>query len=130
MLRKTMFVSVTICPSVTVTLVASDHHLTSSNISGFCFFCSLPAMLHLTPTTSLPPLYPQKYSQDVKDSNDSSILEHHHPTELVDMVLEALEKARIGAVEWRSLLYRRMNVPTLVKVNTFNLPMMTRNGKI
>ncbi|KAF4613878.1 hypothetical protein D9613_007534 [Agrocybe pediades] len=74
-------------------------------------------MLHLTPTNSFSHTSFQKFAQDVKDlqSTTSSLHEHHHPAELVDLALQALQRAKIEIVEWRSLLYRRMNVPNLVK---------------
>lgn len=41
------------------------------------------------------------------------------PAEVVDLALERLQTAQIILIEWRALLYRRMNVPVLVKVRVY-----------
>jgi hypothetical protein len=42
---------------------------------------------------------------------------HCEPAEVVDMALERLQRAGLVMImEWQALLYRRMNVPVLVKV--------------
>lgn len=41
------------------------------------------------------------------------------PVEVVDLALERLQTAQIILIEWRALLYRRMNVPVLVKVRVY-----------
>ena len=38
------------------------------------------------------------------------------PEELVDKALNTLQEAGIKLVEWRSLLYRRMGVPVIIRV--------------
>ena len=38
------------------------------------------------------------------------------PEELVDKALKALQNAGIQLIEWKSLLYRRMGVPLIIKV--------------
>jgi hypothetical protein len=38
------------------------------------------------------------------------------PAELVDLALSRLQNAGVKLIEWRALLYRRMNVPVIVKV--------------
>jgi hypothetical protein len=45
------------------------------------------------------------------------------PEELLDIAVEKLQRASIRLVEWRTLLYRRMNVPRIV---TVSLPRLFR----
>ena len=40
----------------------------------------------------------------------------YEPSVVVDMALHRLQRAGVHLIEWRSLLYRRMNVPVVIKV--------------
>jgi len=42
------------------------------------------------------------------------------PSAVVDLALYRLQKAGVALIEWRSLLYRRMNVPFVIKVSVSN----------
>ncbi|KAJ3503261.1 hypothetical protein NLJ89_g8510 [Agrocybe chaxingu] len=76
-------------------------------------------MLH-TPSSSPPGFdqFPQKLSQKLikKDILDNS------PAWVVDAALHALQQAGIEPVEWGSLLYNRMHVPTLIKDYFYLVP--------
>lgn len=48
------------------------------------------------------------------------------PEELVDRALKTLQDAGVQLIEWRSLLYRRMGVPVVLKVNSFRLLLALR----
>ena len=41
----------------------------------------------------------------------------HDPAVVVDIALERLHQASIVLLEWRAALYRRMNVPIVVKAS-------------
>ncbi|KAF8530443.1 hypothetical protein BU17DRAFT_36210 [Hysterangium stoloniferum] len=53
--------------------------------------------------------------------NDDQIL-HYESAQVVDMALERLQHAGMMLIEWRSLLYRRMNVPMIVKNYSYVVP--------
>ncbi|KAF8549497.1 hypothetical protein OG21DRAFT_1478836 [Imleria badia] len=44
------------------------------------------------------------------------------PAELVDLALSTLQAAGVQLTEWRALLYRRMNVPVIVKDYSYIVP--------
>ncbi|KAF8964812.1 hypothetical protein BDZ97DRAFT_1814611 [Flammula alnicola] len=46
----------------------------------------------------------------------------HEPAEIVDIALQALQRAGVELIEWRAVLYRRMNVPILVKNFSYVVP--------
>lgn len=48
---------------------------------------------------------------------DASNIYEYSPEELVDKALKTLQDAGIELIEWSSLLYRRMNVPVIIKVS-------------
>lgn len=59
----------------------------------------------------------QDYFQDAHPSSPSASAIHaSSPEQLVDKALYALEKAGVQLIEWKSLLYRRMGVPVILKV--------------
>jgi hypothetical protein len=43
------------------------------------------------------------------------------PEEMLDIALEKMQSVGINLVEWRTLLYRRMNVPRIVSVSLLGL---------
>ncbi|KAF8530433.1 hypothetical protein BU17DRAFT_36186 [Hysterangium stoloniferum] len=53
--------------------------------------------------------------------NDDQIL-HYESAQVVDMALERLQRAGMMLIEWRSLLYCRMNVPMIVKNYSYVVP--------
>ena len=55
---------------------------------------------------------------------DSADVYEYSPEELVDKALKTLQDAGIELIEWSSLLYRRMNVPVIVKVSERNFFML------
>jgi hypothetical protein len=63
----------------------------------------------IQPTDPLQHVFPDKQPED-------HIL-NHEPEEVVDLALEKLQEAGIMLVEWHSLLYRRMNVPLVIRVS-------------
>ena len=52
----------------------------------------------------------------LKGCLDPQILSND-PAEVVDMALDRLQRAGVQLIEWRALLYRRMNVPIVVTVS-------------
>ncbi|KAL4250063.1 hypothetical protein ABKN59_004914 [Abortiporus biennis] len=44
------------------------------------------------------------------------------PAEVVDRALHALQQAGVQLIEWRALLYKRMNVPVIVKDFSYAVP--------
>jgi len=50
------------------------------------------------------------------NSKEDDIL-NNKPEVVVDKALERLQRAGVVLIEWRALLYRRMNVPIIVKVS-------------
>ncbi|TDL22820.1 hypothetical protein BD410DRAFT_769812 [Rickenella mellea] len=65
-------------------------------------------MSHPSPNPDFSHIPPQKLVHGVKTEQD--ILDYE-PGEVVDIALQALQNDNIKLVEWRALLYRRMNVP-------------------
>ncbi|KAF9530516.1 hypothetical protein CPB83DRAFT_850459 [Crepidotus variabilis] len=63
--------------------------------------------LTITATENIPALR-------LKGLNEGNIL-NHEPVEVVDMALERLQKAGVELIEWRAQLYRRMQVPIVVR---------------
>lgn len=77
---------------------------------------SSPAIMLRTPRDT------QDYFQDAPPSSPSASTVHaSSPEQLVDKALHALEKAGVQLIEWKSLLYRRMGVPVILKVHGFNI---------
>jgi len=72
-----------------------------------------PPMLQSAMPKPLPNLPHNLY----KNAKISNILDNH-PAEVVEIALNALQRAGIQMIEWRALLYRRMRVPILVSVSS------------
>ena len=53
----------------------------------------------------------------LKQNNDDIL--RREPAEVVDMALGKLQTAGIVLLEWLALLYRRMNVPVIIKARIF-----------
>lgn len=54
----------------------------------------------------------------IHDKQPKDCILNHEPEEVVDLALEILQGAGITfIVEWHSLLYRRMNVPVVIRVS-------------
>ena len=51
-----------------------------------------------------------------QDAQSVSYIYELSPEELVDKALKALQNAGVQLIEWKSLLYRRMGVPLIIKV--------------
>lgn len=65
-------------------------------------------------TQSVAAFPPRTYlDAPIKQDNDDTL--RYEPAEVVDMALGRLQRAGIVLIEWHSLLYRRMNVPVLIK---------------
>ncbi|EIW57701.1 uncharacterized protein TRAVEDRAFT_125965 [Trametes versicolor FP-101664 SS1] len=65
----------------------------------------------------------QDYFQDAHPSSPSASAIHaSSPEQLVDKALYALEKAGVQLIEWKSLLYRRMGVPVILKNFQYLVP--------
>ena len=69
-----------------------------------------------TQTISTSPIFSHFLQRLYLNASKKTILDYE-PAEVVDIALQKLQKAGVELIEWRSLLYRRMNVPVILKVN-------------
>ncbi|KAH9940638.1 hypothetical protein B0H21DRAFT_754562 [Amylocystis lapponica] len=61
------------------------------------------------------PSYPSEHALHLEIKSPSPSIFDQTPLDLVDLALATLQSAGVEPVEWRSLLYRRMGVPVLLK---------------
>ncbi|KAI0826572.1 hypothetical protein BC628DRAFT_1320151 [Trametes gibbosa] len=71
----------------------------------------------------IPPSKPRNHFEDAHPSfPSSSDIYTSSPEELVDKALHALQEAGVQLIEWKSLLYRRMGVPVIIKDHHYLVP--------
>ncbi|KDR77351.1 hypothetical protein GALMADRAFT_139336 [Galerina marginata CBS 339.88] len=76
-------------------------------------------MLTLSSSPDFSHIPPQKFIQDAK--KEKHILDYQ-PAEVVDIAIQALQNVNVKLIEWRALLYRRMNVPVRVINYSYVVP--------
>jgi len=62
---------------------------------------------------------PSYRSIEFPDKQPEDCILNHEAEEVVDLALEKLQDAGIMMVEWRSVLYHRMNVPLVIRVGPY-----------
>lgn len=75
-----------------------------------------PTTMSQTQTISASPSFSPFHRLYLDTSSRQSVL-YLDPAEVVDIALQKLQKAGVELIEWRSLLYRRMNVPVVLVVS-------------